>query len=49
MGHGNLGELSPGEDHIIFGKMLDMLCLIEWSNRAAGDRKGIFHRVLFQT
>jgi hypothetical protein len=44
--HGNLEELSPGEDGTIFGKMSDMLCLIEWRCRNAGDRKGILHRVI---
>lgn len=50
MGHGNLGELRPGEesDDTIFRKMLDMLCRIEWRYRNANDLKGILHRVSFQ-
>ena len=33
----------PGEDDTIYGKMSDMLCLMEWRYRNAGER------VLFQT
>ena len=49
MDHGNLGELRPWEDDTIFGKVLDMLCLIDWRHRNASNREVILRRVLFQT